>query len=92
VDEKRLLAFGELVLIQEPGEGGQKFIESITKALKNAEYKGAVRVVSLAEKDPRALWLMSGKNKAQFTEAFESGDSGPWNFRIKIDGRRGQPT
>lgn len=69
MDEKRLLAFGELVLIQEPGEGGQKFIESITKALKNAEYKGAVRVVSLAEKDPRALWLMSGKNKAQFTEA-----------------------
>jgi hypothetical protein len=66
----RLLPFAELVLIQEPGEAGAKFIESIAAALKGAEYKGVVRAVTLPEKDPRALWLMS-KDKAQFTQNLE---------------------
>ena len=65
-----LLPFSELALIQEPGDGGEKFISSITAALKNAEYKGIVRAVSLPEKDPRALWLKS-KDKAQFTAALD---------------------
>src|SRR6266545_2141733 len=42
-----LLLFPELVLIQEPGEAGEKFVQSITAALKAAEYKGTVRAVSL---------------------------------------------
>ena len=65
-----LLPFAELALIQEPGEAGEKFISSITAALKDAEYKGIVRAVSLPEKDPRALWLKS-KDKAQFTAALD---------------------
>jgi hypothetical protein len=65
-----LLPFNELELIQEPGEGGEKFIESITKALKKAEYKGVVRAVTLPEKDPRALWLTS-RDKTQFAAALE---------------------
>jgi CHC2 zinc finger len=65
-----LLPFAELALIQEPGLGGEKFIESITKALKDAEYKGIVRAVSLPEKDPRALWLKS-RDKVQFTAALD---------------------
>ena len=52
----RLLPFGELVLIQEPGGGGETFIASIIKPLKEAGYKGVVRAVTLPEKDPRALW------------------------------------
>jgi hypothetical protein len=65
-----LLPFNELALIQEPGEGGEKFIQSITKALKNADYKGVVRAVTLPEKDPRALWLTS-RDKTQFVAALE---------------------
>jgi ribosomal protein L19 len=61
-----LLPFDDLVIIQEPGEAAEKFVSSITEALKKAEYKGAVRAVSLSEKDPRALWLKS-KDKARFT-------------------------
>jgi hypothetical protein len=63
-----LASFAELVLIQEPGEAGEKFVQSITAALKAAEYKGAVRAVSLTEKDPRALWL-AFKDKTQFADA-----------------------
>jgi len=65
-----LLPFAELVLIQEPGAAGEKFIESIKSALKESSYHGTVRAVSLPEKDPRALWLAS-KDKAQFTAALE---------------------
>src|SRR5262249_26468690 len=50
-----LLPFAELALIQEPGVAGEKFISSITEAIRAAEYKGTVRAVSLAEKDPRSL-------------------------------------
>jgi hypothetical protein len=66
-----LLPFAELVLIQEPEGSGEKFIESIVKALKNAEYKGLVRAVTLTEKDPRALWLTSTKNEVQFIKALD---------------------
>jgi CHC2 zinc finger/Protein of unknown function (DUF3631) len=65
-----LLSFAELVLIQEPGEAGEKFVASITAALKAADYKGTVRAVSLPEKDPRALWLTS-RDKTQFTAKLE---------------------
>jgi CHC2 zinc finger/Protein of unknown function (DUF3631) len=70
-----LLPFNELALIQEPGPGGEKFIGSITNALKNAEYKGVVRAVTLPEKDSRALWLTS-KDKAQFTAALNQAIAG----------------
>jgi hypothetical protein len=65
-----LLPFSELALIQEPGEPGAKFVSSIVTALKDAEYKGVVRAVSLPKKDPRALWLQS-KDVAQFTTAMD---------------------
>jgi len=61
-----LLHFNELVLIQEPGEAGEKFVSSITVALKAFEYKGTVRAVVLPEKDPRALWL-TYRDKPRFT-------------------------
>src|SRR5215470_6828101 len=65
-----LLPFSELVLIQEPGNAGVAFIESIKAALKEAKYQGTVRAVSLPEKDPRALWLTC-KDNAKFLSAFE---------------------
>jgi hypothetical protein len=65
-----LMPFSELVLTQEPGAAGEKFVQSITEALKDAEYKGTVRAVSLPEKDPRALWLTS-KDQAQFRAKLE---------------------
>ena len=60
-----LLSFCELVLIQEPGPGGEAFIASIISALKTGNYKGTVRAVSLPAKDPRELWL-SCKDPKQF--------------------------
>ena len=62
--------FSELVLIQEPGAGGDGFINSILDAVKAGEYKGEVRVLSLPVKDPRELWL-SLKGKEQFTAKLE---------------------
>jgi len=63
-----LLPFAGLALIQEPSEAGEKFVSSITAALKASEYEGTVRAVSLTEKDPRSLWLRFG-NREKFRDA-----------------------
>jgi len=63
-----LLPFSELCVIQEPGPAGEGFVKSIASALKETDYQGQVRVVSLSEKDPRDLWL---KHKEHFKEKLE---------------------
>lgn len=64
-----LLPFSEIAIIQEPGEAGGKFVKSITDALKGANYQGQVKAVSLAEKDPRDLWLKRGERFKDELEA-----------------------
>jgi hypothetical protein len=66
-----LFSFDELVLIQEPEAGGESFIASIVAALKAGQYKGNVRIVSLPEKDPPALWL-SFKDQGQFAAKLQN--------------------
>jgi hypothetical protein len=66
-----LLPFLELVLIQEPGPGGEGFVNSIVDALKAADYKGEIRVLSLPVKDPRELWV-SLKDRERFTANLEA--------------------
>jgi len=68
-----LLPFPELCIIQEPGEAGEKFVKSITSALKAASYQGQVKAVSLTEKDPRDLWL---KHSERFKEELQAAITG----------------
>lgn len=64
-----LLPFSLIAIIQEPGEAGEKFVKSIADALKQANYQGQVKTVSLSEKDPRDLWLKHG---GRFKEELET--------------------
>ncbi len=70
-----LLPFAEIIVIQEPGEAAEKFVATITAALKAEKYQGIVKAVTLPEKDPRALWLTS-RDKAQFTATLEQAIAG----------------
>jgi len=63
-----LLGLPEIAIIQEPDEAGKGFAEDITHALKQAGYKGRVKVVILPEKDTRDLWLKHG---VRFKEELE---------------------
>jgi len=54
------LEIPEIVIIQEPDAAGKGFAEDITCSLKQAGYKGRVKVVTLPEKDTRDLWLKHG--------------------------------
>jgi hypothetical protein len=65
-----LLPFPEIVIIKEPGKGGEAFVQKVCSALKGAQYPGAVKVVSLSEKDPRDLWLTLN-DQQQFKAAVE---------------------
>jgi hypothetical protein len=85
-----LLPFDELALIQEPEKAGEKFVSSITAALKAAEYKGVVKAVSLPEKDPRALWLKDtgpgrrNKKASSMIDAL-SYDERMWEFMAVLE-------
>lgn len=68
-----LLPFSLIAIIQEPGVAGEKFVKSITGALKEASYQGQVKAVSLSEKDPRDLWLKHGE---RFKEEMEAAITG----------------
>ncbi|MBI4490234.1 MAG: DUF3631 domain-containing protein [Deltaproteobacteria bacterium] len=65
----RLLPFSLIAIIQEPGEAGEKFVKSIGAALKEANYRGQVKAVTLSEKDPRDLWLKHGQRFKEELEA-----------------------
>jgi hypothetical protein len=52
-----LLQFDEIAIVQEPGAPGASFVKSIVDALRDENYQGKVKAVSLSEKDPRDLWL-----------------------------------
>jgi hypothetical protein len=56
-----LLSFAEIAIIQEPGKGGETFVQKVTQGLKAVSYQGIVKAVSLAEKDPRDLWVKRGQ-------------------------------
>lgn len=64
-----LLPFSLIAIIQEPGEAGEKFVKSIGAALKEANYRGQVKAVTLSEKDPRDLWLKYGERFKEELEA-----------------------
>lgn len=76
----KLLPFAEIIIIEEPGKGGQTFVEKCQSGLKQAGYKGTLKIASLPEKDPRDLWLkdkeqfnseiLEAMNKAEFIELF----------------------
>lgn len=55
-----LLPFDEIDIVQEPGGAGQAFVKKICDALRAANYRGRVRAVALADKDPRDVWLKHG--------------------------------
>ena len=63
-----LCDFSEIAIIKEPGEAGKGFVDSIATALKEKNYPGRVKAVTLPEKDPRDLWL---KNPAEFKQQME---------------------
>lgn len=70
---KLLLQFKEIAIIKEPGAAGESFVKSIVGALRDENYQGRVKAVSLPEKDPRDLWL---KNNDTFNETMEAAIAG----------------
>ncbi len=54
---KLIFPFPTIGIVQEPGDAGERFVKSIAAALRDENYRGQLKAVSLPEKDPRELWL-----------------------------------
>ena len=60
--------FPKIAIIQEPGKAGEQFVNRIAVALKEKNYQGQVKAITLPEKDPRDLWLKQGEKLKQELE------------------------